>query len=302
MTSESVRAQQQLVAAESMLIPTADPGVALTNFSFESVIEGLRRSLLQLAAPESPVALAVPPVISREFLERVGYVETFPHLLGTVHSFTGSAQRWRELRNGWAAGQAPWHGDQQISDLTLLPATCYHIYPLFAGTSLPESMLLTAESYCYRHELTHERGRLRSFRMREFVRIASPEECVRWRDRWLDRSADWLAGLGLDVSVEPASDPFFGGAARIMSASQLDQELKWELVVPVGNEQSQAVASANCHRQHFGAPLDIRVDEQQAHTACTAFGLERIVLALIAAHGETVATWPETVRGRLALC
>ncbi|MDQ1687275.1 MAG: hypothetical protein QOK42_250, partial [Frankiaceae bacterium] len=40
-------------------------------------------------------------------------------------------------------------------------------------------------------------------------------------------------------------------------------------------------------------------DGSPAHTACLGFGLERIVLALLAAHGLDVAAWPAEVRAAL---
>ena len=41
-------------------------------------------------------------------------------------------------------------------------------------------------------------------------------------------------------------------------------------------------------------------DGRFAHSACIGFGLERIALALFAAHGFDPASWPAAVRGVLA--
>ncbi|WP_024806305.1 aminoacyl--tRNA ligase-related protein [Nocardia sp. BMG51109] len=277
------------------LVATGVPGIGLGNGEFDAVVAGLRNYLLKCAGPE-PVPVAVPPVISRRLLERGGYVDAFPNLLGTIHSFTGDRHRWRELTR---VGR--WHDDQEISDLAVLPATCYHLYPLFENEKLDTAVELTAESYCYRHEARQEPGRLRSFRMREFVRISTPDDCLDWRDRWVTRAVGRLTSLGLAVSVEAADDPFFGDAARLMRASQLEQELKWELRVAVADRKDQAVASLNYHKDHFGTAFTIRVDGAQAHTACAAFGLERITLALAHAHGPVLAQWPAEVRSALCL-
>lgn len=307
MTSASVEAATEARQARGAdprladLIATEIPGLSIATGAFDAIVAGLRASLLRLAEPDAPRPLAVPPVISRSLLERVGYVDTFPNLLGTVHSFTGTSHRWRALQQQRDEGTSEWHVDQQISDVAVLPATCYHVYPLFEGERLGGPVVLTAEAHCYRHEGTHERGRLRSFRMREFVRISTADDCLEWRDAWVERARTWLGSLGLDVSVEPASDPFFGGAGRLMSATQREQQLKWELTVAVGDGLSQAVASANCHKDHFGQPFDIEVDGFVAHTACAAFGLERITLALTAAHGANTDRWPAEVRSALGL-
>lgn len=281
------------------LIASDVPGISLGNMAFETIVSGLRLALLDLAG-QVPIPVVVPPVISRALLERVGYVDTFPHLLGTIHSFTGSRRRWRELQRA-RESTGRWYEDQQISDLAVLPATCYHLYPMLEDEQLDAAVELTAESYCYRHEANHEPGRLRSFRMREFLRISTPGDCRNWRDQWITLAGDWLTSLGLEVSIERADDPFFGDAARLMSASQLEQELKWELRVAVDDRRSQAVASLNYHKEHFGAAFAIKCCGEVAHTACAAFGLERITLALAHAHGPDPADWPSDVRNALRL-
>ncbi len=299
MTSASLRSGQRLDNAQAELIATAAAGISVGNQVFEHVVAGLRSALLDLAAPQQVVALGVPPVVSRALLERFGYIDGFPNLVGTVHSFTGDTARWNELQAARAEDGTPWYDDQLISEVALLPATCHHVYPMVEGEDLPEPVVLTAEAYCYRHEGTQERGRLRSFRMREFVRLGSPDDCLKWRDEWVERQRAWLTDLGLDVAVEPASDPFFGTAARLMRATQREQELKWEMRVPVGDGLVQAVASSNYHKEHFGEPFAIKVASEAAHSACAAFGLERIALALLAAHGTDPTAWPTVVRARL---
>ena len=38
-----------------------------------------------------------------------------------------------------------------------------------------------------------------------------------------------------------------------------------------------------------------------AHTACVAFGMDRLAVALFATHGVDVAQWPAAVRATLGL-
>ncbi|WP_433125218.1 aminoacyl--tRNA ligase-related protein [Micromonospora sp. CA-240977] len=281
------------------LIPTEVSGVGVLNAAFEAVVDGLRSSVLGFARPEDPQAFHVPPVISRALLERLGYVDAFPNLLGTLHTFVGDNRRWRAVQAARLADGAPWHSDQTISDVVALPATCYHLYPLVASQTLAQAVTMTAEASCYRHEGSSELGRLRSFRMREIVRIGGPDDVPAWRDEWLARARTWFEGLGLTVSVEVATDPFFGDAARMMAPPQRQEELKWELKADLGTGRAQAIASANYHKDHFGGLFGIQTDGDVAHTACAAFGLERIVLALIAVHGAAPERWPASVRGAL---
>jgi seryl-tRNA synthetase len=283
------------------VIPTEVSGVGVLNSAFEAIVDGLRSSLSRFAETEDAAAYRVPPVISRALLERLGYMDAFPHLLGTLHTFTGDGRRWREIQAACLANDASRYSEQTISDVVALPATCYHLYPLVAEQVLTRAMTMTAEASCYRHEASSELGRLRSFRMREIVRIGGPSDVPVWRDEWLARARTWLEELGLKISVEAATDPFFGDAARMMAPSQRQEELKWELRADLGAGQAQAIASANYHKDHFGGLFGIRVGDDVAHTACSAFGLERIALALIAAHGDSPREWPASVRTLLAL-
>jgi seryl-tRNA synthetase len=101
----------------------------------------------------------------------------------------------------------------------------------------------------------------------------------------------------------PANDPFFGRRGRLLAATQREQSLKFELVVPITSaERPTALASANWHQDHFGELFGIhQSDGARAHTACVGFGLERITLALLRTHGLDVKVWAPDVRGALRL-
>jgi seryl-tRNA synthetase len=269
--------------AGSMPVPTAATGVFLGPPGYEQLVTALRSTVDSMVDGGTEPPLAIPPVIARETVERAGYVRSFPQLLGTVHTFTGSRREW--LRLSRLVGTGDWHQAQQVTDLVLLPAACYHAYPLLAGTVLTEPRQLCLHGTCFRQEASAEPGRLRSFRMSELVRLGTPADCLSWRDAWVQRLAAWLRRLGLAVDVEIADDPFFGTGDTLLRDTQREQQLKWELRVPLGDGQVQAVASANCHLDHFGTAFDIAVDGGPAHSACVAFGLDRLALALVAVHG-----------------
>jgi seryl-tRNA synthetase len=99
-----------------------------------------------------------------------------------------------------------------------------------------------------------------------------------------------------------AADPFFGRAGRLLAASQREQALKFEILAPVRGPEPTAIASFNYHRDHFAATYGITMEDGEvAHTACLGFGLERVVLALLAEHGYALAEWPAEVRRELEL-
>jgi seryl-tRNA synthetase len=276
-------------------LATDVPGVLLYPEEFERIVAMLRAGIGTLAADEPFTRLAIPPVISRRTIERAGYVASFPQLLGTVHSYPGDAKHWSGKLAPLIEEGGDWHAEQRISDLVLLPAACYPVYATLAGRELAAPGKFHVEAHCFRQEATSETGRLRTFRMVELVTAADEEHCIAWRAHRLDRVAAWLDSMQLKVSVEEADDPFFGPAKKLYQAAQRAQKLKFELRVPVDGDLVQAVASANYHKDHFGEAFGFTCGGAPGQTACTAFGIERIALALINAHGPRTAGWPAPV-------
>jgi len=187
----------------------------------------------------------------------------------------------------------------------LTPAACYPLYPLAAerGTVPASALKFDVASYCFRREATHEIDRHQAFRMREFVCMGSPQQALDFRERWIARAQEIAADLALPHSIASASDPFFGRAAKLIAQSQLEQSLKFEMLIPVRSvERPTACMSFNCHRDHFSATWGLRTDNGEvAHTACVAFGMDRLALALFATHGLDLARWPPQTHNILAL-
>ena len=58
----------------------------------------------------------------------------------------------------------------------------------------------------------------------------------------------------------------------------------------------------NCHRDHFSSTFGLATaSDEIAHTACVAFGMDRLALALFATHGLDTARWPQQARESLGL-
>jgi seryl-tRNA synthetase len=121
------------------------------------------------------------------------------------------------------------------------------------------------------------------------------------RRRWIERAQHLARELGLPYRVAPASDPFFGRIGQVMAISQLQQSLRFELLVPVRSaERPTACVSFNDHLDHFGTIWGLRNEMGTVvHTCCVAFGLDRLALALFSKHGLDVQKWPPTVRDAL---
>ncbi|HET8899135.1 MAG TPA: amino acid--[acyl-carrier-protein] ligase [Rhodanobacteraceae bacterium] len=283
-----------------LIVPVGVPGIFGRGAVFEDVLDRLNASINRLSAADGAEYYVFPPVIDRKVLEKSDYLDSFPNLAGTVFSFFGKEVDARQLSELIHGGQ-PWGQTQGITDCTLNPAACYPVYPSFTGTVPAEGRLVTMLNWVFRHEPSPEPTRMQSFRVREFVRCGTAEQVVEWRDMWLQRGLDLLHALGLPAESEVASDPFFGKGGRMLAASQKQQQLKFEVQVPVISRQNlTAVCSFNYHQQHFGEAFRIRTEEGEvANTACLGFGMERIVMALLQTHGFEPAAWPAEVRAKL---
>jgi seryl-tRNA synthetase len=276
-------------------------GVYGRTATFETALTHLQKAISRLDTAADAELLRFPPVIARRTVERCGYLHSFPQLLGTIYAFAGDVRGHSRLMDAVASGE-DWGPHQQLTDLVLTPAACYAVYPHVADGLRSQGRLIDVESWCFRQEPSNSLERMRSFRMREFVRVGAADVVQAWREAWVAQAKDFLDNLGLAPSVAPANDPFFGTGARFLAASQRDQELKFELNVEVVPGVWAAGMSCNYHLDHFGEAFAIRLpDGVIAHTACVGFGLERLSLALLTAHGLAPATWPANVRNVLAL-
>ncbi|MBV9723899.1 MAG: amino acid--[acyl-carrier-protein] ligase, partial [Gammaproteobacteria bacterium] len=248
--------------------------------------------------------LRFPPVMSRRQLEKSGYLKSFPNLLGCVCALHGSEAAIRSAADRYESG-GDWTTSLAASDLVLSPAACYPLYPLVAtrGRVPADGLLFDVAADCFRREPSRSLDRLQSFRMREFVRIGRPEQITEFRERWMGRARQLAEELALPYSVDVANDPFFGRVGQIMAVSQIQQALKFELLIPYHDgAKPTACMSFNYHRDHFGVVWGLQdLREELAHTGCVAFGMDRLVVALFANHGLDPARWPASARRALGL-
>jgi seryl-tRNA synthetase len=285
-----------------LLLATGVPGIYGHDHVFEDVRMRLDERLSAEAGARGAERLRFPPVLPRRQLELSGYLSSFPHLSGTVYAFAGTESEAAQ-QSERAARHEDWGEHQQMTELALVPAACYPVYPAVAARGrLPVggTFVDAGGSWVFRNEPSLDPARRQMFHQHELVRIAEPEAVLEWRDQWAARGLDLLQAMGLDAHLENANDPFFGRRGRMLAANQRSDALKLELVVQIAGPEPTALASFNHHLDHFGTIYGIELaDGTVAHTACLGFGHERIVLALLRAHGLDPADWPPTVRDQL---
>lgn len=296
--TEAAEFRGRLIAA-GLLADLGVDGLYARSAEFESIVDALDRAVGRLAEPETERSLRFPPIFPRSAFEQTGYLRSFPDMAGAVLTFAGGDAEHRQLLRALDTGQS-WTDQMTPSEVVLTSSACHPLYAGYTGT-LPAPVTVDLLGWCFRHEPSLDPGRMQAFRQREVVFLGAPEAAVAHRDRWVERALTLVGSLGLDAHTETANDPFFGRSGRLLARGQRDAELKIEIVAPVGTSAATtAVASSNCHQDHFGHSFDIRLpDGSPAHSSCVGFGLERLTVALLRRHGLDTARWPSAIRSSL---
>jgi seryl-tRNA synthetase len=293
--------QGELVEA-GLLIPSGVRGVYGLGGTFEHVIEQFERYITKKGKDLAPEVMRFPPIFNRAHYTKINHIYNFPDLLGSVHSFMGKDAEHKAMLQKFEAGE-DWTSALEPSGVMLIPAACYPLYPTASGTLDEPGRTIDLRSFVFRHEPSDDPARMQIFRQREYVRLGTADQALNHRDSWLATGKEMLESVGLAVEAVVANDPFFGRGGRLAKATQREQALKFELVVPIcSTEKPTAVSSCNYHLDYFGKAFDIQTqDGEAAHTACIGFGLERIALALFKTHGFNIKTWPSEVKAVLEL-
>jgi seryl-tRNA synthetase len=297
---EAERALRDGLIQSGLLIPCGVDGIYGRGPVFEDVLQRFDNYVTRATQNDGATRMHFPPVMNRKNMERADYLDSFPHLAGIIFSFFGTDTEHKELVECVHKGE-DWSRFERITDVVLTPAACHPLYPTCTGNLPSEGKLIDLTSYCFRHEPSGDPTRMQMFRMREHVRMGKPDEVLAWRDTWTERGLQLLKNLGLAAYIAPANDPFFGRGGRMLAANQREQQLKFEIVLPIiVEERPTAIMSFNYHQDHFSALYDIKANDGGiAHTACLGFGMERIIIGLFKTHGFEPAKWPAEVRAQL---
>jgi seryl-tRNA synthetase len=299
-TTPEVAFRDALLRA-GVLFPSSASGVYGRSRTFESAFDAVDRYVGAAGAADAPEVFRFPPIVALDTLVRTAYLRSFPDLIGSIHAFDGTEAEHESLLRNVVGGAAGWAAPLQPTELVLVPAACYPLYPLLTGELPAAGRMFDVMGSCFRNEPSDDPARMRAFHQHEYVYVGTAERARAFRDTWLARAPEMMTDLGLDVVAEIANDPFFGRTGSMLAASQRANALKFEILAPVANaDRLTAIASCNCHLDNLTVPFEITAaGGEAAHSACAGFGIERVTLALFAAHGFDPDRWPGRVRERL---
>jgi hypothetical protein len=246
-----------------------------------------------------------PGVMATERLNRTNHFSSFPEHVHFVTHLREDLdlldQFARELRDagGWTPEVLAKLPRPMASPVIALnPAVCYHCYAAVENTQIEgDGFVATARSRCHRHESGNHKtlARLLDFTMREVIYVGKPEFVKRERAAAVERLRALVESWGLACWMETANDPFFTNDFEVKAAFQRQNDMKYELRMPLAGD-SVAVASSNFHSVTFGKAFHITSGTRPVCTGCTAFGLERWIYAVFSQVGLDPARWPAPLR------
>jgi hypothetical protein len=326
----STLAEQELRTAlfEAMGIP----GVVARTRLYEEVVDALSAMISGRRPPEAEV-LRFPPVMSRSQIEKSGYLGSFPNLLGCVCGLHGEtaesgtatvhatdivltpAACYPVYPMAAARGQVPEEGyvfDVAADVFRHEPSENIDRFQSFrmreyvrigSGPQalefrdrwLTEAQAMALEQLPGHAEAQHAAA--------DAVADGSFLQAGARCDHDVNTILSFKQALQLPFAIDRANDPFFGRVGRFRALRQVQEALKFELLVPIRpGAPHTACMSFNYHREHFGQTWNLRQRSgDPAHSACAAFGLDRLAVALFSIHGLVRDKWPATVLAALAL-
>jgi hypothetical protein len=258
---------------EHRLISVVESSNGLIGYRFSGVLydiyEALDAALLKVMANHVPVTPhSCTTLIERQALEKIGFFNKLPCIPMTASPHAAADESNARTQDSWI----------------LSPSTCYHTFSHLSGSSENWDLkCFTAIGHCHRFEpVPGESTRLGSFTMREFVLLGTPHEIEQKCEVLFQSGVAFIRRLVPSAYVARASDVFYGESAGVTRKVQLAMGVKLEVLIPWA-ECDVSVGSRNLHRNLFTTAFKIGSQEQDAvmHSACIAFGMERLLLSLL---------------------
>ena len=192
---EAYQSYQKELTDAGLLVSSGVQGVYGLSGVFEGIIESFEAYVTRMGKAMKPEVVRFPPILNRETYLRTDHIETFPDLMGSVHSFIGNEKQHIKMVNDKQDGE-DWTTSLNATDVMMVPAACYPLYPTAANTVLPdEGRLVDLRAFVFRHEPSPDPARMQIFRQREYVRLGTPDQALDHRNYWLKTGEETLKSV-----------------------------------------------------------------------------------------------------------
>jgi hypothetical protein len=256
----------------------------------------------QIGGPARARREYYPSVMTTERMNRSNHFSSFPehvhfvtHLREDLDVLDEFARELRAAGGFGAAVLGKLERPMASPAIALNPSVCYNCYASIENSTVEgEGFVATARSRCHRYESGNHRSlaRLMDFSMREVIYVGQPDFVKRQREQSIRLLCELIERWGLASWMESANDPFFTNDFEVKAAFQRNNDMKYELRMPLASG-SVAVASSNFHSVTFGKAFNIvSPSTRPVCTGCIGFGLERWIYAVFSQVGLDPAAWP----------
>lgn len=263
--------QYDLLIDNGWVTPLLDGRVILSG-DFYKIMQLFDSILMSWAVDDGAKEVFYPDFYVADDLKKCNYIDQFhPHCCFTSLSLADTFHEETLSFSGFINN----------------PAVCMHSYIQHQDSSVDENnpIAITAKGKCKRSEHTGFQSleRLLDFTMREIIFIGSEKYVLSKRNEYMEKGKQLINRLQLDGNITVSNDPFFKKEDESKAAFQKKFKLKYELNLKnTDNGHEVAVASFNYHNINFSKAYNISLaDGRLAHTACIAFGLERLAFTYI---------------------
>src|SRR5437879_1248185 len=164
--------RDELVGA-GLLLPLGADGLYGRSSTFEDIVDGLDRHVLQLSASVGATRVRFPPLMPTGVFEATDYLRSFPDLTGAVLSFRGDDRAHARLLAAADAGE-DWTSMLQPAGVTLCPAVCHPLYPTLRGAMPEGGARFDVQGWVFRHEPSVDPARMQAFRQHHRVYVGDP--------------------------------------------------------------------------------------------------------------------------------
>lgn len=248
-----------------------------------------------------------PALIDADLLWKCGYFDSHPNavcFVGHVMEDFDAIESFRASNAESEEALLPPQEHIHQPGMCLNPAACFPSYPTLSGEKIDDDgRVMTWKGRVFRFESRNVAGldRLWEFNVRELVFAGTDEFASEGRKKALPLIEELVGRLDLDCAVETAADPFFATVSAAKTFWQRAQEVKNEIMLPIGvkpdgSMRRMACGSINLHGSFFGDRFDFSAGGEAGVTACVGLGLERWVLAAFTQHGFEPERWPVEIR------